>query len=206
MVAFKSFITYIANRAYTSSSAIDVDDLIQVGMIAADCAIKDFDPSCGSNYVSFVRSRIKDAVYLEASIHCGVFMVPSYVLDLAVKVHRLASKGHSDAKIVDLLSNSKRNIDIAWVRDLRFLYSRRAVAPQEAALNKTSDDTTTDTDQVLEFLDRIDLTELERKIIHFQFLRGMSSQDTADKLGLSQGYVSKVKNQLEKKIRGVVNE
>lgn len=204
----RPFIISVARSTYTSSNALDEEDLIQVGLMAASEAIDRFDASRGANFRSFAQRCIKQAIYIEARLHCGVFQIPSYIMSLAAKVHSLAKQGLSDEQITERLIDQHRTITTEWVRDLRFLYSRRIVVPTENVQDicKTDEPSYMRYQDIIKFLDSLQLSDLETDVLRLRYVENKTSQETAVLLGFSQGYISKVQTELERKIREAVDE
>lgn len=202
---FRPFIVSVARSTYTSSNALDEEDLVQVGLLAASEAIDKFDAARGASFTSFMHRCIKQAIHIEARLHCGVFQIPSYVMGLAAKVNNLSKQHLTDDQIAEKLREAHKTITTEWVRDLRFLYSRRIVVPSEKIYDFEGPNYTYYQD-VIQFLDSLNLTDLETDVMRLRFVENKTSAQTAQILGFTQGYISKVQTEIERKIREAIDE
>lgn len=195
--AYIPLINHIARSACFSSAAIDINDLYQIGRIAALRAIKEYDPSCGSNIKSFVSRLVKQEIYHEAGRFLGVFTVDHRTTNLASKVNRLANDGKSDEEIVDILSDRlKKTIDIQHVKDLRLAYSRK----QSSCIDEESIECHTSED-IQTILEEAAQTPQEKTILQDRILGNVSASIVAKRLSISVNNVYLIERNIKSKIK-----
>jgi RNA polymerase sigma factor (sigma-70 family) len=193
----------IARSACYSSSTIDYDDLCQVGDIAILRAVKSYNPTYGTSIKSFVQHIIRQDIYNEAARFLGVLTVDHRVTSLAAKANQLHAKGKTDEEIAEILTESgHRNFDADHVTDLRMAYTCRQFA--DLPSDNTLDDDTTEESTIQELLDQVVRDGDERFILQQRFIGDATVKDVAHWLGLSEGQVYKIENDLKDRIRKAI--
>lgn len=130
---YKGFVRKIAYTAVTSSPAIDVEDLCQVGELAILRAVRSYDPTAGRNLKSYICSCIRQDIYNEAARFLGVFTVDHKVTEAGAKIVKLYTEGKTYSEIADILN--ERYPGSNWteerVFDTKLAYSRRSPVSSE---------------------------------------------------------------------------
>lgn len=195
---YTGFIRKVAFTAVTSSPAINVDDLFQVGQLAVLRALRSYDPTCGRNIKSYVCSCIRQDIYNEAARFLGVFTVDHRVTEMGAKINRLVGDGKTDLEIAEILN--KRYPGRAWnesrVYDLRLAYSRRHavqidVEPEEIPQSL----------YIEQFLESIVQSETDARLLQERILGDMSAQALADDMGISIKKLYNLESSLKSRIR-----
>lgn len=125
---YRRFVRKIAYTAITSSPAIDVEDLCQIGELAILRAVRSYDPTCGRNIKSYICSCIRQDIYNEAARFLGIFTVDHKVTEMGAKIVKMDVEGKSYKQIADILN--ERYPGSSWteerVFDTKLAYSRRS--------------------------------------------------------------------------------
>ncbi len=138
---YRGLVRYVANLAYCSSSALGVEDLIQVGELAVLSAIKSYNPSYGVNIRGFVARIVRQEVFAEAARFLGVFTVDNRTTNLGSRVSKMFASGKNYDEIATTLSSETgRNLDSDHVRDLRLAYERRSGQDVSESVDIPQDD------------------------------------------------------------------
>lgn len=195
---YHPLVRYIAKRACHSSSAIDINDLYQVGDMAVLRAIKAYDPSSGSNIKSFVSNSIRNAVFNEAARFLGVLTVDFRTTSQASYAAKMHENGKSDKEISDALTEKYgRKFDIEHARDLRMTYNRRQYTQIQEDV--TIDDIENDV-CIKDLLDSVVKDDTDRAILDYKILGGCSVEHMAQMLNISKKAVSKKEMCLKNRI------
>ena len=123
----------IARSTHRSSAVIDNDDLVQIGMIAVDRAIKTHDSSRGANIKSFVTRLVRNDIYNEAARFLNVLTVDHRV---KIKIPHTEPFGDvactvSEYSLRELIDDLVLNENERYILDNRILGKSSA---REAAL------------------------------------------------------------------------
>lgn len=175
---YRPIIRGIARSTYRSSASIGLEDLYQVGEIAAFRALKAYDPSCGSNIKSFVICSIRREIYHEAAKFLGIFTIDHRVTSLAAKVNKLLIKGHSLESIAISLNKS-----IDHIHDLHLIYKQN----NHSSLMNDNLYADTDFDETIinGMLGGLIFNRIEKTILFDHILGPKSIKDIAEKHKIS---------------------
>jgi len=195
---YTGFIRKVAYTAVTSSPAINVDDLCQVGQLAVLRAVRSYDPTCGRNIKSYICSCIRQDIYNEAARFLGVFTVDHRVTEMGAKINRLADSGKTDLEIADILNERYpgRNWSESRVYDLRLAYSRRHAVTIEVEPEEIPESL-----YIEQFLESVVQSESDSRILHERILGDRSAQDMADEMGISIKKFYSLESGLKSRIR-----
>ncbi len=176
---YLSFIEKIVRSTYKSSPVLSLDDLKQVGIIAALKAIKAHDIAYGASIDSYVKTSIKNAIFREAARFYGPYCLPYGILKLASKICKLNLNDDEIAR--------RFNIFEQEVKKLRLLYKGKSVLFPLW--------------QDQEILDLGKLSQREKQILEYRFIRQKSVQEISELLQISRGLIFKIEKKLKKRIQ-----
>jgi len=103
---FKSYINNIANT-YASASNISKDDLFSECVIALAKAKKDFDPERGSDFRSYAKYIIVDALNEFVRKNKSIVQVPSYINKANKTINKLKNLFNNDSLWYSLAFNNE---------------------------------------------------------------------------------------------------
>lgn len=201
---YHPFVRYIAKRAFHSSSALDINDLYQVGDMAVLRAVKAYDPSSGSNIKSFVTNSIRHAIFNEAARFLGVLTVDFRTTGLASMASKMHEKGQSDEEIAAALTEKYgRNFDADHARDLRITYSRRhyTQVQEDITVEGIENDLS-----IKDLLDSVVKDATDRVILDKRILGGCSVEYIVATLHISRKAVSKRETCLKARIKRALED
>lgn len=195
-----------ARRAYTSSATLDVEDLEQVGRMAAIRAVETYDPSFGTKLSSYVTRLVRQAIYNEAGRFCGLFTVAHTVTSLGAEIHRLSVDGHTDDEIAEIMSQRKNKMfDVDMVLDLRSVYEKRYSAPFDASSPGVEDDSPFE-QNITRVLEGSIKTQMDRAIVAQRWLADGGVDEIAEQFGVSSGTVRRAERRLRERVEAAIRE
>lgn len=201
---YHPLVRYIAKRACHSSSALDINDLYQVGDMAVLRAVKAYDPSSGRSIKSFVANSIRNAIFNEAARFLGVLTVDFRTTNQASFAAKMHEKGKSDQEIARALTDKYgRNFDVDHARDLRITYSRRQYTQVQEDI--TIDGIENDV-SIKDLLDSVVKDNEDRVILDRRILGGCSVEQIAAILHISKKAVSKKEVCLKMRIKRALED
>jgi RNA polymerase sigma factor (sigma-70 family) len=201
---YHPFVRHIAKRACHSSSALDINDLYQVGDMAVLRAVRAYDPSSGRNIKSFVTNSIRNAIFNEAARFLGVLTVDFRTTNLASMASKMHEKGKSDEEIATALTEKYgRNFDAAHARDLRITYNRRhySQVQEDLAMEGIENDLS-----IKDLLDSVVKDEADRIILDRRIFGGCSIEQIVAILHISRKAVSKKEACLKTRIKRALED
>ncbi len=178
------------------TGADSMDDLFQVGCIGLLKAVDNFDLSRDTSFSTYAVPRIIGEIRM-------------YLRDnKPVKVSR------DLVRIASLVKNCRRSLEQELGREpsvgevaAQLNLGVEEVAAAETALAPPADLSEADSAQLMDEM-RIALKEVigrlelrERQVITLRFFQDMSQQQVADKLGISQGHVSRIEREVLIKLK-----
>lgn len=201
---YHPLVRYIAKRACHSSSALDINDLYQVGDMAVLRAVKAYDPSSGRSIKSFVANSIRNAIFNEAARFLGVLTVDFRTTNQASFAAKMHEKGKSDQEIAKALTEKYgRNFDVDHARDLRITYSRRQYTQvqEDITIEGIENDVS-----IKDLLDSVVKDNEDRVILDRRILGGCSVEQIAAILHISKKAVSKKEVCLKMRIKRALED
>jgi RNA polymerase sigma factor (sigma-70 family) len=201
---YRPLVKHIAKRAYFSSSALDLQDLYQVGDMAVLRAIKGYDPSSGKNIKSFVTNSIRNAIFNEAASFLGPITVDFRTTTQASNACKLHEKGKTDVEIAAILTAKYgRNFDADHVRDLRIAYSRRQYSDvqDDSVVSEIDDDIT-----IQDILESVIKDNVDRILVNDRILGFKSIDDLSKQLSMSRKVLYEREANLKHRIRQAIKD
>jgi RNA polymerase sigma factor (sigma-70 family) len=203
---FKPLIRQIARSAVTSSNVLDVQDLIQVGTIAAIAAIKSYDSSYGTSLRTHLGKAVRNAIFGEAARFIGPMTVADHVItSLAADAARLAASGMSDSEIASSLSRDRLRWQCTpeYAMSLRLLYQRRHASCLSDDIE--SNDFATE-DAIMSLLAQLEMTPLERSIIYDRWLGDLTQEEIMRLHGISRRQFFSTQKTLKRRLYEFISE
>jgi len=194
----------IAHSARYSSSALDINDLYQVGNVAVLRAVSAYDPSHGMSIKSFVARTIRRDVYNEAARFLGVFTVDFRTTALASKARQFNEQGLKTLEIAERLSESSgRNISESHVIALLSAYEKRHTQPSE---DDRMEDPGGDEIAISNLISSVINNEIEQHIVNRRIMGTDSAKDVASDLSVSVNKVYEIEAALKERIQFAIQE
>ena len=192
------FIKRIARSTYKSSQALSIEDLYQVGCLAAVNAFQTHDPGQGSTLASYIRSSIRHAIFREASLYFGIFNLPANILSILSKLHKLSLEGKTDAQIIDTLG-----IDREQVQSFKHLLGNRFYSQLSEDIENPVDLTY---EQIISLLSQIELSKVQKTVFTNRFLKNVPMNKLAKKLNLTTAHLYVIERQVRDKLKEALFE
>lgn len=181
------------------AGADPMDDLYQVGCIGLLKAIADFDLSRNTSFSTYAVPRIMGEIrmYLRDNNH---IKVSRDVLKKSAQVKKCRRKLEQE------LGREPSVSEVAASLHLGIEEVAAAESAVAAPADLTEVDATESMDEVRvtlkEIIGRLELRE--RQVITLRFFRDMSQMEVANKLGISQGHVSRIERGVLDKLRSAM--
>lgn len=188
----------------------DIDDLYQVGMIALDKALKNYNKDLNCQFSTYAYLYIKGEV-LKYIRENKVIKVSKDTIKLNTLINK--TKDYLEQKYSRSVSLNEiasfLEIPIEKVSDT--IISNEYVKSLEYTLNEEGKDLNLydtygyeekDLDEnILDLRDELNkLDDFDRKLINLRYYRGLTQQETSEELGLSQVQISRKENKILTKL------
>jgi RNA polymerase sigma factor for flagellar operon FliA len=190
---------------------MDLDELIQVGMIGLLEAARAYDPSKGVDFENFAHSRVRGAMLDE--VRRLSFLPRSAVAfnkSHNETVHALASelgRTPTQAEIADFMGKDIEEFHKERGKAWQFeTYSMEVVTEEVMSV---ADDTSQQPDAIVEhaeFMDAVtsaigDLPEREQLVMQLYYVEELNLKEIGEVLGVSESRVSQILSAVVKKLR-----
>jgi RNA polymerase sigma factor for flagellar operon FliA len=190
---------------------MDLDELIQVGMIGLLEAARAYDPSKGVDFENFAHSRVRGAMLDE--VRRLSFLPRSAVAfnkSHNETVHTLASelgRTPTQAEIADFMGKDIEDFHKERGKAWQFeTYSMEVVTEEVMSL---ADDTSQQPDAIVEhaeFMNAVtaaigDLPEREQLVMQLYYVEELNLKEIGEVLGVSESRVSQILSTVVKKLR-----
>ena len=194
-----------------------LDDLVQVGSIGLIEAIERFDPERGTDFSSFAIPTITGEIKNHLRDRTAVVRVPRRLAELTVDLHgaraRLAAS-LARAPTLSELARETGSDEGAIEEAIETERARRPVAFSTAeedggelrAAAWTDDPFDATDDRLLLAAGFRTLGDRERRILHLRFFAGLSQEEIAREVGLSQIQVSRLIRASLERLRGALEQ
>ena len=202
-------LVYKIIRKY-SYNTNDIEDLYQVGMIALDKALKNYNKELNCQFSTYAYLYIKGEV-LKYIRENKVIKVSKDTIKLNTLINK--AKDYLEQKYSRSVSLNEiasfLEIPIEKVSDT--IISNEYVKSLEYTLNEEGKDLNLyDTygyeekelnENILDLRDELNkLDDFDRKLINLRYYRGLTQQETSEELGLSQVQISRKENKILTKL------
>jgi RNA polymerase sigma-B factor len=210
IVRYVGLASYLARRFRPTGD--QMDDLIQVAVVGLIKAIDRFDPERGASFTSYAVPTILGEIRHYYRDVEQALILPRHLQELRrradAEMNRLSqqlARTPSDAEIGAALNESASDVAAAR-QDLLISLDSQPLAPllghsAEPSFAGTDTDMQRGEDRALiaQILSR--LTPRERIVLYLRFYVGLSQNEVAIKLGISQMQVSRLQHRSLEKIR-----
>lgn len=220
VVKYKSLVESLAYK-YSRGRNIH-EDIVQVGMIGLLGAIKRYDPQFGKGFEAFaiptiigeIKRFLRDKTW---SIH-----VPRRIKELGPKIKKAVETLTSDLQRSPKVTEIASYLDVSEEEILETMEMGKSY--QALSVDHTIEaDTDGSTVTLLDLIGnkdtgyenvnrRVDLnsslnvlTEQERLVLSYIFLRNLSQKETGEKIGISQMHVSRLQRRAILKLRQAID-
>ena len=219
VLTYQPLVEYVARKL--SYQRRDLDDLIQVGMMGLLRALDHFDFAMQTDFSTFATPNIVGEIRHYFRDKHNVVRVPRKMQEMHSKIKTYIKERELDG-FSPTISDIAQALEVSQEVVLEAMEASRATSVISLDLPTYSDadsrsgsqssETLMDTlgddaqeDAVLEYASIRDLVqtlpEREQEIIRLRFYQGYSQREIADIMGLSQMHVSRLLNQLLKKLK-----
>jgi RNA polymerase sigma factor for flagellar operon FliA len=193
---------------------MELDELVQVGMIGLLEASRAFDPSKGVEFENFAHSRVRGAMLDE--VRRLSFLPRSAVAfnkEHNETVHTLAAelgRTPTQAEIADHMGKDIEDFHKERGKAKRFeTYSMEVVTEEVMSI---ADDETQQPDVIVEeaeFMDAVtdaisDLPEREQLVMQLYYVEELNLKEIGEVLGVSESRISQILSAVVKKLRGTL--
>ena len=193
---------------------MELDELIQVGMIGLLEASRAFDPVKGIEFENFAHSRVRGAMLDE--VRRLSFLPRSAVAfnkEHNTTVHALAAelgRAPSQAEIADYMGKDLEEFHKERGKAKRFeTYSMEVVTEEVMSI---ADDSSQQPDVIVEeaqFMDAVtdaiaQLPEREQLVMQLYYVEEFNLKEIGETLGVSESRVSQILSSVVKKLRGTL--
>lgn len=193
---------------------MELDELIQVGMIGLLEASRAFDPVKGLEFENFAHSRVRGAMLDE--VRRLSFLPRSAVAfnkEHNTTVHALAAelgRAPSQAEIADYMGKDLEDFHKERGKAKRFeTYSMEVVTEEVMSI---ADDSSQQPDVIVEeaqFMDAVtdaiaQLPEREQLVMQLYYVEEFNLKEIGETLGVSESRVSQILSSVVKKLRGTL--
>jgi RNA polymerase sigma factor for flagellar operon FliA len=193
---------------------MELDELIQVGMIGLLEASRAFDPVKGIEFENFAHSRVRGAMLDE--VRRLSFLPRSAVAfnkEHNTTVHALAAelgRAPSQAEIADYMGKDLEDFHKERGKAKRFeTYSMEVVTEEVMSI---ADDASQQPDVIVEeaqFMDAVtdaiaQLPEREQLVMQLYYVEEFNLKEIGETLGVSESRVSQILSSVVKKLRGTL--
>ena len=188
---------------------VEYDDLLQVASLALIKGVERFDPDLGMQFTTFITPTITGEIKNYFRDKSRIVKVPRRLSELAVAIRKYsgeyqAEKGEKPSvkQIAETLNVSQE--DVIKALEIGGTVSLDGMATDEEGNEKSlytllADDNdayeTFETKETVKAAMR-DFTDVERALIKCRYLDGLSQNETAKRLGVSQMFVSRMERKL----------
>ncbi len=207
------------SRKFTNRG-IDYDDIRQVAAIALIKAVERFDPEKGVKFISYATPTIIGEIKRFFRDKGSIIRIPRQIYEVYKKVNQ--AKEH----LSNVLQRSPKVDEIAQYLNigeeavLEIIESRNAGSVQSFDNNAHSEDelelneTIGENDSTYEKIENRDFLEKsmdrfsqsEKEFIKARYFEGMTQKQIADKLGVSQMYISRMERRILSKFRSILEK
>ena len=193
---------------------MELDELVQVGMIGLLEASRAFDPAKGVEFENFAHSRVRGAMLDE--VRRLSFLPRSAVAfnkEHNETVHTLAAelgRTPTQAEIADHMGKDIEDFHKERGKAKRFeTYSMEVVTEEVMSI---ADDETQQPDVIVEeaeFMDAVtdaiaDLPEREQMVMQLYYVEELNLKEIGEILGVSESRISQILSAVVKKLRGTL--
>lgn len=203
------YLAEIISRKFLNRG-LDYEDIFQVACIALIKAVERFDPDKGVKFVSFATPTIVGEIKRYFRDKGSTIRIPRRIYEVYQKVNHAREYLSHELQRVPRVEEIAKYLNISEENVLEIIESSNAYNIQsfdqtvysddDLELHETigAEDTTFERIENRDFLEKSlnRFNDAEKEFIRMRYFKGKTQKEIADKLGVSQMYVSR----LEKKV------
>lgn len=199
---------------------VDYDDIYQIGCVALINAVERFDPGKGVKFVSFATPTILGEIKRYFRDKAPAIRVPRRIYEIYQKVNnareQLTFELQRPPKVQEIARYLKMSEEaVLEIIESWGLYNMRSFDQEiydgsDIEFHETigEDDNTFEKIENRDFLEKsMDMfNDVEKEFIKLRYYGNKTQKAIADKMGVSQMYVSRMERNVLKKFRRIVNK
>lgn len=213
------YLAEIISRKFLNRG-LEYEDIFQVACIALIKAVERFDPDKGVKFVSFATPTIIGEIKRYFRDKGSVIRIPRRIYEVYQKVNHAREYLSHELQRVPRVDEIAKYLRISEENVLEIIESSNAYNIQsfdqnvynddDLELHETigADDITFERIENRDFLEKSlnRFNEPEREFIRMRYFRGKTQKDIADKLGVSQMYVSRLEKKVLDRFRTILGK
>lgn len=199
---------------------LDYDDIYQIGCVALIKAVERFDPDKGVKFVSFATPTILGEIKRYFRDKASVIRIPRRIYEIYKKVNHAREKLTYDLQRPPKVNEIAEYLNISEETVLEIMESQglHNVRSFDQEMYDGSDmefhETIGEDDSTFEKIENRDFLEksmdrfndTEKEFIKMRYYHNKTQKAIADKLGVSQMYVSRLERKVLQKFRLIMNK
>ena len=206
------YIAQIVAKKFTGRG-VEYDDLFQVASLALVSAIERFDPSRGIKFQSFATPTMVGEIKNYFRDKTRILHISRRDSEQLLKLAEAKQKLSINSRVTPADIAKYMQIDEERVLELLEIQQAISVSSLDAAAGEEEDqqigDFVGENDKGFTEIENSDflkwsiskLSDIEKKILHERFWKKRSQKEIAEKLGVSQMYVSRYEKKILEKLR-----
>ncbi len=194
---------------------VDYEDIFQVASIALISAVERFDPNKGFKFVSFATPTIVGEIKRYFRDKSSTIRIPRRIYEVYQKVNlareQLSQKlnrtprAEEIAAFLNIKEETVLEIIESWNAYYMQSFDQNVFNEDDLELHETigEEDATFERIENRDFLKKSlsRFNELEKKFIHMRYFDSKTQKEIAEKMGVSQMYVSRLEHKVLKRFR-----
>ena len=213
------YLAEIISRKFLNRG-LDYEDIFQVACIALIKAVERFDPGKGVKFVSFATPTIIGEIKRYFRDKGSVIRIPRRIYEVYQKVNHAREYLSHELQRIPRVDEIAKYLNISEENVLEIIESSNAYNIQsfdqtvynddDLELHETigADDTTFERIENRDFLEKSlgRFNEPEKEFISMRYFRGKTQKEIAEKLGVSQMYVSRLEKKVLERFRTILGK
>ena len=213
------YLAEIISRKFLNRG-LDYEDIFQVACIALIKAVERFDPGKGVKFVSFATPTIIGEIKRYFRDKGSVIRIPRRIYEVYQKVNHAREYLSHELQRIPRVDEIAKYLKISEENVLEIIESSNAHNIQsfdqavydddDLELHETigADDTTFERIENRDFLEKSlsRFNEPEKEFIRMRYFRGKTQKEIAEKLGVSQMYVSRLEKKVLDRFRTILGK
>ena len=213
------YLAEIISRKFLNRG-LDYEDIFQVACIALIKAVERFDPGKGVKFVSFATPTIIGEIKRYFRDKGSVIRIPRRIYEVYQKVNHAREYLSHELQRIPRVDEIAKYLNISEENVLEIIESSNAYNIQsfdqtvynddDLELHETigADDTTFERIENRDFLEKSlgRFNEPEKEFIRMRYFRGKTQKEIAEKLGVSQMYVSRLEKKVLERFRTILGK
>lgn len=213
------YLAEIISRKFLNRG-LEYEDIFQVACIALIKAVERFDPDKGVKFVSFATPTIIGEIKRFFRDKGSVIRIPRRIYEVYQKVNHAREYLSHELQRIPRVDEIAKYLRISEENVLEIIESSNAYNIQsfdqtvynddDLELHETigADDSTFERIENRDFLEKSlnRFNEPEREFIRMRYFTGKTQKDIADKLGVSQMYVSRLEKKVLDRFRTILGK